>query len=228
MSEDTESMRWLSLQRAPMLWDLFQLTVGGTADKQRLCVRHFNGAGRVLEIGCATGNIARAFRKWPQVAYTGLDIEAGAIARARRVFAGTDRFEFVCQDLESFSRSAGPFDYVLLAGVAHHLTDDDLDAMLVASRRLMAPGAKLVVVDPVQPDASDSWLVRNYLRVERGMSVRRAEALLDRLSHVDGLRVIATESDLVGATPWSVPLCARFLVCVLVTDGARPKGDRGN
>ena len=77
------------------LWDLFQVVVGGNEKKKAAIRAAIPNPGRILEIGCATGNVASVFS---DVEYVGVDIDAGCIARARRKFPQPN-YRFHCLDL---------------------------------------------------------------------------------------------------------------------------------
>ena len=204
-------MPWLTQTRFPRLWNCFQWTIGGTVDKRRLCLKYYTGQARILEVGCSTGNIAVAFLGRPGLRYVGVDIDRAAIALARRRFVRSDNFSFHCADLAEMAKSNARFDYVLLAGVLHHLADSEGGSLLHAAAKLLDDDGLLVVVDPVLPEPGDSRLLRLYLRTfEQGRYVRDRAALTKRLGSVQGLVSCGSETCLVGATPIGLPKCARF------------------
>jgi SAM-dependent methyltransferase len=201
----------LSQERLPRAWKLFQWTIGGTIDKRKLALSKYRGQREVLEVGCSIGNIAVAFRNIPGVSYCGLDIDAGAIRCARRDFARYRNFTFVCEDLAKHGATSGKrYDFILLAGVAHHVDDPTLVAMLEAARDLLSPAGSLVVIDPVTPQPADGRLVHWYQRLERGNFVRSFSELGKLIRGIRGLLSLAAEESMVGATPLSVPVVSRF------------------
>jgi len=101
------------------------------------------------------------------------------------------------------ARSEQKFEYLLFAGVCHHVDDRQCKQLLEAALRLMDPAAAVIVVDPVGPEPEDSWLLR------------REKELPRLLEDVPGLGLQEAQMHLVGATPMSVPKCARFGVYVL-------------
>lgn len=206
----SDFMPFLTQHHFPRLWDWFQNAVGGTHDKRRLCRRRFQGSGSVLEVGCATGNIAEAFADLLSLSYTGIDIDDKAIAFAQRRFRDDQRFRFIASDLrEAFERSTR-FDYILFGGCLHHMPDAMALELLRTAERHLPPSGQIVVVDPVVPRDSDPWLVRQFIRIERGECLRSGRAMVDLLGRVDTLELVHSEELLIGATPLSVPTCARF------------------
>jgi SAM-dependent methyltransferase len=212
MSSHASREPLLSQSRSPWLWSVFQYLCGGTVDKRRLCLQGCPTSGRVLEVGCSTGNIARAFAGVPGISYTGVDIDAGAIAHARRAYRRESRLAFVVGDIRDAGAIEGGYDYVLLAGICHHMADDDCRAALASAARYVGRGGTLSVVDPVLPTPSDPPLYRLFLRLEQGRHMRSAEDLARLVREVPGLSVVEEHGIVVGATPLSVPKCARFAV----------------
>ena len=114
------------------LWDLFQSVVGGNAQKKAALRAHIPEPGRLLEIGCATGNVTAAFTGFD---YVGVDIDEEAIEFARARFRGErDPPRFHCLDvLQDTLPEPDGFDYVLISHTAHHLPDATMRAMISRS-----------------------------------------------------------------------------------------------
>jgi SAM-dependent methyltransferase len=201
----------LTQTRLLALWNFFQWTIGGTVDKRKLCTKYYSGQKRVLEVGCSVGNIAVAFLKYPYVQYVGVDIDQAAIAMARKRFARYKNFSFHCQDGTIKINADDRFDYILLAGVLHHLTDDGSLSLLQNAAELLDDGGLLVVVDPVLPELSDTKFLRFYLKtLEQGRYVRDCVSLDALLNSESGIVFNGGDTCLVGATPFGWPKCARF------------------
>ena len=104
---------------------------------------------------------------------------------------------------------------MLFAGVCHHVEPIELRALLEAGASLLADDGQLVVVEPVLPDPDDPAFFHLFLRLEQGSFVRASEALQSLLRDVPQLTIVSAETHVVGASPWSLPKCARFGVYVL-------------
>jgi SAM-dependent methyltransferase len=226
-------MSLLTQTRLPALWNFFQWTIGGTVDKRKLCTKYYSGQKRVLEVGCSVGNIAVAFLKYPDVQYVGVDIDRAAIAIASKRFDRFDNFSFHCQDLWKMIKTGDRFGYVLLAGILHHLADDESRSLLQTATELLDDDGLLVVVDPVLPEPSDTSFLRFYLKTfEQGRYVRDCATLDALLNSESGLVCGGGETCLVGATPIGWPKCARFgiwrfrrCVTTLVVDHVSCRGN---
>ena len=215
-------MPFLTQQRFPLLWLWFQFLAGGTVDKRRLCVRPYGGQSNVLEVGCSVGNIAPAFAALPQVQYTGLDIDATAITTARRRFVHQARFRFICEPLTTFSKGGQTFDYILFAAILHHVDDATCAELLAAAADLARPGVTIAVVEPLLPDETDPPFVRLFIHIEQGEYVRSDADMRRLLGSQDSVALEKSEMHYIGATPFSVPKCARFGVYVLKARSGQP------
>jgi SAM-dependent methyltransferase len=205
----------LTQQKHPMLWNLFQYLIGGTIDKRRLCLNKFSGTGRVLEVGCSVGNIARAFTKYPEVRYTGIDIDPGAIAYASSRFARYRNFDFLCEELGAFAKKGLRFDYIMFAGCLHHIDDRECLEMLTEAVPMLDEGGTIVIVDPLLPRPDDPWLLHRYIKLEQGGHLRTGDEMLRLIGRLDGIGMPASDECIIGATPIGKPLCARFGVYTL-------------
>src|ERR1700761_7782180 len=107
-----------------------QDAIGGKAGKQSLATEHYRGQKRVLEIGCSVGNISSVFRSFPDIEFTGIDIDPRAIDLAKRRFRSYPNFEFSVTSLAELAQQGRRFDYVLFAAMLHHVSDVDALGLL--------------------------------------------------------------------------------------------------
>ncbi len=125
----------------------------------------------VLDVGCGP---AYYFDRLPEVDYHGFDTSARYIDYARRRFG--DRGAFHCEILTEEHLGRLPrFDAVLLFGLLHHLSDADSAALLDVSARALAPGGRVISVDPCRYEGQgrvSRWMSDN----DRGEYVREPQA----------------------------------------------------
>jgi SAM-dependent methyltransferase len=127
-------------------------------------VRDLGGVGpssRVLDVGCGSGRLARelvGILRAPG-AYVGFDVDPEAIAWCRQAYAGHLHASFVHADLANgfyaprgggsaaayrFPVPDGWADCVVATSVFTHLLEADTARYLDESRRVLAPGGRLV------------------------------------------------------------------------------------
>jgi len=104
-----------------------------------ICRKHLPPDGRILEIGCATGDVlAELVGEYPVVHGIELSEAACAVARAR----GLDVF---CGTLEEY-RTDQQYDVVFMSHVIEHVLDPVATVAII--ERLLAPGGVLYLETP--------------------------------------------------------------------------------
>lgn len=142
---------------------------------------------RVLDLGCGYGDIARFFVD--RCSYLGIDSNESYVKEARRRNSQTNA-EFLLADLsDEVVKQRGPFDLVILSGVLHHLTSEQVIALASASEELLSPTGRFVAIEPVfTPDQRLS--ARLIIASDRGRYVRDVDGYKTLLSkgfaNVDG------------------------------------------
>jgi SAM-dependent methyltransferase len=152
---------------------------------------------RVLDVGCGP---AYYFDRLPAVEYHGFDTSPEYIAYARRRFG--DRGTFHAEVLTAGHLAGLPrFDAVLLFGLLHHLDDADCATLLDLAARSLAPGGRVISVDPTLHPGQNRvsrWMSEN----DRGEHVRRPEGF-EALARVSFGEVSSTLLDTVSRVPAS-------------------------
>ena len=157
------------LQDTACGYSFTQLLGGPTIRRYQAFVRKQvpqDPARRILEIGCGLGSA----RPWFPKNYTGIDINPEYIARAQKSFSGA----FRVMDAGQMTFSPGEFDDAVSIATAHHLTDDQLAAMV---RSATAAAATLHVIDAILPISPASLFKTALFRMDRGRYVRTFEQL---------------------------------------------------
>lgn len=195
----------------PGLWTIFQYFIGGTVDKRKLCKTYYDNQENILEVGCSTGNIARAFIENKNVKYTGIDLDKGAIKYAKYSFKNNVNFKFLNIDLRNFKKKTKEkFDYILFAGIIHHIDSVMAIKLLKVASKLLSRNGALVVVDPLLPDNRDSKFVHYYMKFEQGNYLREEKNMLALMKKVYELKLEEASTLYVNATPLNFPVCAKF------------------
>ncbi len=108
---------------------------------ERLLLPHLPEEGRILDLGCGTGNLARAlWERGYQV--TAVDVSAGMVREARE---NAPEVEFVQQDMRTFKRREAFHAVVaMFATVNHLLTVEELRQVLENIRESLRGGGWLL------------------------------------------------------------------------------------
>lgn len=126
---------------------------------------------RVLDCGCGPGEFC-AFL--PDVEYVGIDVDERYVTEARRRYGERASFRLGPVGPETI-RDDERFNLVLAMGLLHHLDDREVTSLLEIAHRSLAPGGRLVTIDPCYaPD--QSRIARMLIDLDRGEHVRSAEA----------------------------------------------------
>jgi SAM-dependent methyltransferase len=211
----------LSQTRFPQAWLLAQKLIGGTPDKKRLALRHYSGQRKILEVGCSVGNLADAFLDMNDIIYTGVDIDEAALATARRRFAGNPRFVFRNDPIERLAAENLRWDYVLIAGVLHHVDQPTAEAMIAACVAVVEQGGRLVVSEPVPLRPGDGPVFGLMHRIEQGRFLRETAQLVELLQRA-GLNVESCEEPLIGPGLLPSPKIMRFALIKATAAAALP------
>lgn len=213
----------LSQTRFPRLWLLMQQLIGGNNCKRRIALEPYRGEPTVLEIGCSVGNVSDAFRAFSGISFTGIDIDPNAIALAQRRFRDAPNFRFSLCSLETLAARGEGFDYVLFAGMLHHVDDETGRSLLRNPLRCLAPNGRLVIYEPEAVRDIDGWFFRAfYALFEQGAFLRTCDALR-LLVESSGIELSSVEDRMVSPGIVQRPYVARFNLLIGTSSGTHAR-----
>ncbi len=197
------------------LWDTFVRSIGVNEQKKRAIRRCVDRPGRVLEIGCATGNTAGAFG--PDYDYHGVDTDPQHIALARQKNRRPGA-SFHCLDLleDPLPFDAG-FDWLVISHTAHHLADDYLRRLLAKGADLLRPGGGLVILDMIRPAPDEPFNRQFYFRLDRGEHFRSLQEFEAVVAELPGFERAAFE--VVPTTKVGIRVIDQILITARRGDG---------
>jgi len=135
---------------------------------RRTITEHLGGSAatcRVLDVACGPGAFSDLF---PEQSYTGIDLNPKYISFAKKNFRG----QFAVQDARELDFPDGAFDEVLVYGLLHHLSDEDVSSVMKGMRRVLRPGGRALIIEDI-PTASRLNLVGHLLHwAENGHFIR--------------------------------------------------------
>ncbi len=196
--------------RFPALYNVFNYWVASTVGKRRLCTLKYSTQKQALEVGCSVGNIAKGFLKFPDVHYTGIDVDCPAIEYAQKAYKRYANLEFQCVDFMELAQKERKYDYVLFANCFHHIDDDTILEMLRAAPNAMTDDGLLVIIDIVRSAPEDSWLMRTFVAIDQGQYIRPYNTLKALIQRADGFELKEEETHFLGMGPWGSPRVGRF------------------
>ena len=120
-------------------------------------------SARVLEIGCGTGfNLIAMALAAPDARFTGIDLSANQIARAKAVAAsaGARNVNFEALSITDYSAPPDSFDYILAHGVYSWVPPAVRESILAVIRDTLAPAGLAYLSYNTNP----GWRLRGLLR----------------------------------------------------------------
>ena len=126
----------------------------------------------VLDYGCGTGKYCLFFK--PEN-YLGVDVDEKNIRIAKNNFKN---YHFLQIKPGHFSLDAKKFDFILVVGVFHHIADKELRLILDDFSRILKPGGKVMVIEPILSETSTR--INKWMKfVDRGKSFRFEKGLMN-------------------------------------------------
>ena len=128
------------------------------------------------------GNISKAFIDFPDIQFTGLDIDPVVINYASKLFNTEPTFNFICYKYQTFVKyyQQELFDYMLFAGAFHYIDNHNCQELLtIASKNLNKEGkGHIAEVGSLAPKSKISWFVRQYFKIELGRYIHSGNQIL--------------------------------------------------
>lgn len=167
MTQVTSGVR--AILRHPWIYEALQFVAGSRGFRQVLVeefIRPFAGA-RILDIGCGPAEILAQLPH--DIVYVGYDIGEEYIAHARSRYGDRGTFYACVFNASELARHA-PFDIALVAGVLHHLDDDDARNLMALLRRAVPSGRVITGDIVILPD--QDFIMRQVIAWDRGRNAR--------------------------------------------------------
>jgi SAM-dependent methyltransferase len=162
------------LQESARGYSLTQVFGFPTIRRYRALVRRHvpqDPGRRILEIGCGVGSARPLFTS----DYTGIDINPDYIEKARRKLSG--RFDVM--DAAQMPFEPDTFDDAISIATTHHLTDEQLSAMISKAATV---ASCLHIVDAILPISPNNWFKSALFRMDRGRYPRTFDQLREIVS----------------------------------------------
>lgn len=160
------------------VWEFSQFIFGADDRKYQIYRR---GTGidylkdsdrRILDFGCATGNMAPAFLDCD---YLGVDVDKTLIDFASRKYANNRNLKFITSNDFKDKYNGVKWPIVLLANTAHHLDDVEFSSVISLLRGCLLPGGTICFIEPVTT-GQESQLLRFIMAMDKGRFHRTASS----------------------------------------------------
>ncbi len=126
----------------------------------------------ILDYGCGTGKYCLFFKP---TNYLGVDIDEKNVKIAKKNFKNYT-FSQIKPDNLQFSNKK--FDFILVVGVLHHISDNDLIPILENFNRIIKPDGRIMVIEPIL--STTSTRINKWMKfVDRGKYIRYEKDLLN-------------------------------------------------
>jgi len=182
-------------------YDPFTKVLGvESAHRQLIAQAGISPGGRVLEIGCGTGNLAiLAKRLYPAAEVVGIDPDPKALARARgKAVRNEAPVQFDSGFCEELPYPDGSFDRVLSAFMFHHLQPDAKKPALLEIRRVLRSPGSLHLVDFAGGNDSSRGLLAHLFHPSHGSRFHNTVLTLMQESGFAEAREVAQQAVILG------------------------------
>jgi SAM-dependent methyltransferase len=173
----------------PLVWNLVQNVLGYPEEKEAMYRTAIADGGKLLDFGCASGHLGRAFAG---LDYVGVDSDEGVIVEARKRWSDQPRMRWVCANIFDRPFPNGDFDQVLIGCAVHHLSDEVLRPILGELAFCLRPGGRLHIFDPVYQD-KDGFAPRLLRKLDRGKFTRTLDQIVAAVQATPLLEIQRTD-----------------------------------
>jgi len=130
----------------------------------------YNKNKNILDIGCSTGNVARAIIDMSNNNYYGIDISEKYIERAKK---NSPKGKFMQMDAGRLEFKNELFDIVMINSVLHHIDDNIAKNCLKEAYRVLKNDGKVLITEPFIDH--NSFVSTILCKLDRGKYIRNPE-----------------------------------------------------
>ncbi len=156
--------------KSPMIFELQQKYCNNYENVRDEFSEYFLGRNqKIIDIGCSTGTGAGVIFDMRNNDYVGVDISPDyiSVASARYPLG-----KFYVMDARKLDFESAAFDLAVFNGVLHHMDDELILDCMREVKRVLKPGGKLLVAEPV---FTGGKVLSNFLlSLDRGQFIRSA------------------------------------------------------
>ncbi len=102
---------------------------------------------RVIDVGCGEGKLTRTLTRQGAEVF-GIDVDETALTKARAALKG-EKVTFMTAKAEDLPFENGSADIVVFSNSLHHVAADKMAQALIEAARVLKPGGRLCVMEPL-------------------------------------------------------------------------------
>ena len=164
-----------SILSSIFFYSLFQKIMSGTSFRKKIVKKFIYKKGlKVLDVGCGPAEILDSL---PKIEYFGYDINPAYINFAKKKYKKKGNFfckEFTNKELKKLPK----FDYVLLLGILHHLSDDQIKKLMTIIKKILKKKGNIIIEDPIFVK-NQNPIAKFIIKMDRGGNVKDKEGYLN-------------------------------------------------
>lgn len=123
--------------------------------------------GKTLDIACGTGEFCTLFSK---EGYLGIDLSEKYITYAKQHYP----YNFQVQDATKMNIHS-EFDNILICGVFHHLSDQDVLTILESAKKMLKSDGTLLVMEDIPTRSNLNFIGKLVQHFDVGKFIRKQE-----------------------------------------------------
>ena len=168
-----------SLLSNTFFYSLVQRVMSGTSFRKKIVKKYITKHNvKVLDIGCGPAEILDTL---PEIKYYGFDINPIYINSAKRKYE--NKGKFFCKKFTNKNTKYLPkFDHVLLLGVLHHLSDQEINKLMPNIKKVLKRKRNIITLDNIFIN-KQNFIAKFLIQMDKGENVRSKKGYLNILKN---------------------------------------------
>ena len=168
-----------SLLSNTFFYSLVQRVMSGTSFRKKIVKKYITKHNvKVLDIGCGPAEILDTL---PEIKYYGFDINPIYINSAKKKYK--NKGKFFCKKFTNKNTKYLPkFDHVLLLGVLHHLSDQEINKLMPNIKKVLKRKGNIITLDNIFIN-KQNLIAKFLIQMDKGENVRSKKGYLNILKN---------------------------------------------
>ena len=168
-----------SLLSNTFFYSLVQRVMSGTSFRKKIVKKYITKHNvKVLDIGCGPAEILDTL---PEIKYYGFDINPIYINSAKKKYE--NKGKFFCKKFTNKNTKYLPkFDHVLLLGVLHHLSDQEINKLMLNIKKVLKRKGNIITLDNIFIN-KQNLIAKFLIQMDKGENVRSKTGYLNILKN---------------------------------------------